>query len=155
MRRRNWFLGITALAAAAGPGCGPSGGLKFRLIDHVVTGKVLVKGKPGAGVKLVFVPVEGGSNAGQTYNLVAADDGTYRVNSLTGTGGPAEGEYAVCASYPTGPGKDRFRGEFNDPKTTPFRVAITPATTELEPIKIDKYDLPARGKDRPKAEATD
>lgn len=117
---------------------------KFAVIDHVVTGKVSVSGKPGAGVKLVFIPVEGGSNAGQTYNLVVGDDGTYTVNSLVASGGPAAGDYVICASYPQGPGNDLFKGEFNDPKTTPFKATITPETHELPIIKIEKYTLPAK-----------
>lgn len=135
---------VLLLVSLVASGCDSQGDHKFKVVDHVVTGRLLVKGKPGAGVKLVFIPVEGGTNTGQVYNLVVGDDGTYTVNSLVAGGGPAEGDYVICASYLLGPGKDLFRGEFNDPKTTPFKVSIRPETRELEPINIDKYSLPVK-----------
>lgn len=137
------------LTAAVAVGCGDSAP-KVKMIDHVVTGKVTVKdGKPGAGIKLMLVAPEG-QNKGAVYNVVTDEEGKYTVNSLLGNGGPAEGDYVVCVSLPLGPGKDQFNGEFNDPKTTPYKVSIRPDTTELEPIAVDKYDLSAWARKKPK-----
>ena len=105
---------------------------------YPVQGKVLYKGQPAAGARVVFHP-KGNVDPQSLCPLATVQpDGSFVLATFQpGDGAPA-GEYAVVVTWPSKGGAkaaggtiDRFRGAYSDPDRSPFQVRIAEGNNDL------------------------
>ena len=105
---------------------------------YPVQGKVLYKGQPAAGAKVVFHP-KGTADPQPLCPLATVQpDGSFMLATFQpGDGAPA-GEYAVVVTWPSkGGGKvaggavDRLRGAYGDPDRSPLQARVVEGNNEL------------------------
>ncbi|QDT55764.1 Nickel uptake substrate-specific transmembrane region [Caulifigura coniformis] len=105
-----------------------------------VAGRVLVNGKPAAGVTVRFQS-DDGELAGQDRQPVATtdDQGNFQLSSHGNADGAAPGNYVVTFFWPTNPikaDKDRLRGRFMNAAQSRFKVSIG-QDTALPPFELE------------------
>jgi hypothetical protein len=152
MFRQNGFpVSLCLLCAVAGGGCG-GGTEDGRLAVQPASGKVTVAGQPAAGVFVVLYPAPGtpAAQAGVKPSGTTGEDGSFRLSTYEQNDGAPAGDYAVTMRWhradPRSAGRpaipfgrqppDRFRGKYNNPQTTSWRVTIREGDNELPPFEI-------------------
>ncbi|MBN9120326.1 MAG: hypothetical protein J0I06_14410 [Planctomycetes bacterium] len=135
---------FVVLVCAAAVGCGGSGGISAPKTAPV-SGTVLVKGKPAAGVKVTFHPQFDMGAVKFTPNGETNKEGRFTLNTAAaGTGAPPGG-YAVTFELLRG-GTDKngqdvevdvWKGKYADPARSSFKVTIEDGDNALEPFKLD------------------
>jgi hypothetical protein len=113
-----------------------------------VQGKVVHKGQPVGGAKVVFHPATEGS-AIDWPAAITEVDGTFVLKTGDRTGA-AEGSYKVavsCMEPSTQKGEgmamgaieeiDRFKGAYSDPAKSKFSVDVKPGPNQLEPFVLE------------------
>jgi len=153
--RRDCRSGMLCLGLVILLGCGPD-----RIKVYPVNGKVLYKGKPAAGARIIFHP-QGGSDKMMQERPVgfAGDDGVFQLTTFdSGDGAPA-GEYIVTVKWTGGARqpsygaadenappedprdrvrrKDRLKGKYWDPRKSELRAAIDEGPNDLSPFDLN------------------
>ncbi|MDY3552739.1 hypothetical protein R5W24_001827 [Gemmata sp. JC717] len=107
-----------------------------------VRGKVLVNGKPAAGVT-VSLHQTGEKTLVMNPRGVSAADGTFQIGYQTATDGAPAGQYAVTFVWLPPRGEtdpeekpDRLKGRFSNPATAKWKVTVNAGPTELEPFDL-------------------
>jgi hypothetical protein len=133
--------GLIALA-----GCGEA-----KLPLYPVTGTVLVDGKPAAGARVIFCPIETSSTELQKERPLGTTgpDGKFQLTTFLKDDGVPAGEFKVLVQWLGGPptpeqqrdgygggGSDRLRGKYMKLDSTPLTATITEDTTELPPFEL-------------------
>lgn len=134
---------LVSLACAAAVGCG-SGGLSVPKTAPV-SGTVLVKGKPVAGVKVTFHPQFDMGSVKFTPIGETNKEGRFTVNTGAGGAGAPPGDYVVTFELLRGGADksgqdievDAWKGKHADPAKSPFKVTINSGDNALEPFKLD------------------
>jgi len=120
------------------PGCGKKG-----IPLYPASGKLLMGGKPAAGVFVIFAPVDPGQDDQISRpHATTEEDGSYALTTRElGDGGPA-GEYRVILIYEplTSPGLTRrekktirIDSRYAKAETTPLRARIEPGPGNVIP----------------------
>jgi len=134
-------LCLAALLIALVPGCG-----KKEIQLYPASGKLLMGGKPAAGVFVTFVPVEAGQDDQITRSFATTgEDGSFTLSTWQpGDGAPA-GDYRVTLLYEplTSQGLGgrlnnkknpiRIDPKYARPETTPLRGHIDPGPSNVIP----------------------
>ncbi|HLJ12600.1 MAG TPA: hypothetical protein VKU82_15505 [Planctomycetaceae bacterium] len=97
-----------------------------------VTGEVEVDGSPAADVAVTFTDVKGFDAKNPILSSAYTDkEGKFKISTFKEGDGVPEGEYVLtfewCARNAfTGVygGPDKFKGRYNDPKISPFKVTV-------------------------------
>lgn len=124
-------------------GCGDSGN---RVDVHPVSGKVLHRGGPATGAKVVLYATERPDSTTPFPSAVVQPDGSFTLTSYTvGDGAPA-GKYKVTVVWPEPipPGvhaeshspADRLGGRYSNPDQSKLEVTVTEGENELEPFNL-------------------
>ncbi len=138
MRLQLAWTAIVFLTLASA-GCGKK---EQRVPVYPVSGKVLVRGKPVAGVLVVLHAVDGSQPAPSRPNAKTAADGTFRLSTYDPQDGAPAGNYAVTLFWfrnnPDDDGSaDRFKGKYGNP-AKPFRtVTVTTDGNELPVFEVN------------------
>lgn len=135
---------FVALVCAAAVGCGGAGGISAPRTAPV-SGTVLVKGKPTAGVKVTFHPQFDMGQVKFNPNGETDKEGRFTLNTAAGAAGAPPGEYAVTFELLRA-GTDRagldvevdaWKGKYADPSKGSFKVTVKDGDNALEPFKLD------------------
>jgi hypothetical protein len=123
--------------------CGCSGEPR----TYPVRGKVLYKGQPAAGAKVIFEPKNNSDPRALRPTATVIADGSFTLSSREpGDGAPA-GEYAVLLIWPDEPARgrglavkqpsrDRLRGAYSNPDKPLRQVQITEGNNELPAFEL-------------------
>lgn len=136
---RSSFGRVAALLVALAPvGCEKP---EARVPVYPVSGKVLVGGKPVAGVMVVLHAADGSQPAPARPNAKTAADGTFRLSTYEPQDGAPAGTFAVTLFWfkntPDDDGSaDRFKSRYADPKAPVRTVTITEGSNELPLIEV-------------------
>ena len=125
-------------------GCGASDG---KIKVYPVSGKVLVKGQPAAGARVVFYPTvdEIDGKKLPTPGGEADESGEYRLESYTSKDGAPAGDYKVGITWlapppPNATGifdqKDRLAGRFSNPQSSKRTAHIEKGGAEVPPFEL-------------------
>jgi hypothetical protein len=110
---------------------------------YPVTGRVLHKGRPAAGARVVFHP--SGTTDPQAPRPLATvqADGSFTLASYGQGDGAAVGDYTVTVVWPsqasrtaTGSAVDRLHGAYSDPARSPLRARVVEGQNALEPFDL-------------------
>jgi hypothetical protein len=112
-----------------------------RVPVYPVSGRVLVGGKPTAGVLIVLHAADGSQPAPSKPNAKTAADGTFKLSTYDPQDGAPAGEYAVTLFWfknnPDDDGSaDRFKGKYGNPAKPVQNVTIAPGSNELPAIEV-------------------
>lgn len=136
-------LGLACgLLAAAAAGCGnPSESGRPDLFP--VSGRVLVGGKPAAGVTVNFHPQPASASPQLVPTATTEADGTFHLRTFAPADGAPHGDYVVTASWWTHSDGgddaqpiDRLRGRYSNPAQSPLKAQITAGPNELSPFVL-------------------
>lgn len=135
MASRSAWVGVVALALA---GCEKK---DERVPVFPVSGKVLVNGKPTAGVLVVLHHQGGDLPLPGRPNAKTAADGTFRLTSYEPQDGAPAGTYALTAHYFKNSADDdgsfdQFKNRYGDPAKPVRTVTIGPTTNELPVLEL-------------------
>ena len=149
MRTRTTVAALAAAALAAA-GCGE----KNKKLAVVPTeGRVLYKGKPAVGARVVLVPVADDSPTGVKPRGVVGKDGAFRLTTYDAADGAPPGEYRVSLRWPRprasaadadeggppgppgGVQPDVFGERYSDPKKSGLTVRVEPGKP-IDPILL-------------------
>jgi hypothetical protein len=118
-----------------------------------VTGTVTVDGKPAAGVRLVFCPVNASEEAMKQRPMGTTDEqGRYSLTTFVLGDGAPPGDYKISATWLAAPkqvvvdergsvGTDRFMNRYAIPEQSGITAKIAEDTTELP---VMEFKLPRR-----------
>jgi hypothetical protein len=118
---------------------------------YPVRGELYVASQPAAGAMLILHPASSGAESGEWPSgyprAFVKEDGSFAVSTLADEDGAPPGEYVALVQWlPTSAGdaesdagaaKDRLKGRYMNPKTSPLRVKV-----EERPNDIPRFDLP-------------
>lgn len=112
-----------------------------------VTGKVMLKGKPAAGVRVKFHPQFDIGEIKYVPEGETSADGSFVLSTGAPGNGAPPGDYAVTFEKPEIESArksnyleteiDRFQGKYADPEDTPWTVTIDAGENRLEPFELD------------------
>jgi 5-hydroxyisourate hydrolase-like protein (transthyretin family) len=110
-----------------------------------VSGTVLVKGKPAAGVKVTFHPQFDMGSVKFTPNGETGKDGRFTLNTAAPGDGAPPGDYAVTFELMQAATDKRgldtevdvWKGKYADPAKSSWKVTIKGGDNVLEPFKLD------------------
>jgi len=137
-------IGLGCFALLTSFGCGPDDG---RVRVDPVHGKVLVKGQPAEGARIVFYPTavpEPGQKI-PTPSATTDVNGEYRLDSYESEDGAPAGDFKVTVVWPEPPPpnatgifeqKDRLRGRYASPDTTQLTATIEVGGGEISPFEL-------------------
>jgi hypothetical protein len=94
-----------------------------------VHGQVYVNGKPAAGAKVFFTPIETDPDAVAPYGVVDAEGSFDLTTYLTFDGAPA-GKYVVTIRWPG------FKGLYDNPKTSKLTATVEKTANDLPPFQL-------------------
>lgn len=131
------FLTLVAVVAVTGCEKPP----EPRVPVYPVRGKVLVGGKPVAGIMIVLHAADGSQPAPAKPNAKTTADGTFQLSTYDPQDGAPAGEYAVTMFWfkntPDDDGSaDRFKGKYGNPKHPIQKVTIAAGPNELPVIQV-------------------
>jgi len=136
---------FVSLAVCALAGCGRGISVPATV---PVTGTVLIKGKAVGGVLVTFHPQFDIGAVKFTPSALTDPAGKFvlRTGSAAGDGAPV-GKYAVTFSYPVVETDrkhgnveveiDAWKGKYNDPAASKWKVEVRPGENPLEPFRLD------------------
>lgn len=137
---RGWAATVVLVAGCSGPP--PLPGPQ----PHPVRGKVVYQGKPAVGFQVAFQPMEQWDGPRFAPSATTDENGEFQLQSYQpGDGAPAR-EYAITfqklervpSDDPDDPQPpiDRLRGQFSNPRASPFRVTVQEGENVLEPFVL-------------------
>lgn len=108
-----------------------------------VSGRVLVGGRPAAGVIVRLHPLNHVLDPGVPHPFGETDaDGVFQLGIEEGRDGAPAGQYLVTLEWPAaGGGGDRLGGTYAEPDGTGLTAVIEESTTALAP-----FELPSGGR---------
>ncbi|QJW98939.1 hypothetical protein [Frigoriglobus tundricola] len=145
---------VLLAALLSGCGLGNTGATPTR-------GQVHTGSAPAEGVQVTLVPIDGKDEPASRPSGVVGADGTFTLSTYDPATrksheGAPPGKYAVLVTWypPAGlgssrdgtPRADRLGGRYKDAATSPFRVEVTDAPTELAPIQVTEVGSTANAK---------
>jgi hypothetical protein len=136
----NRFLAILPLSFTL-VGCGPR-----ETPTHPVAGKVVVDGKPAAGVQVAFVPLAKPSDIEANPTATTGKDGAFKLTTRAKDDGAPAGEYKVVLSWTVqdGPNEDpRIRKLLPDQYAAAGSTPLK-ATVQAGPNDVPVFDLKGR-----------
>ena len=141
MRFVNWTVAILSFAIA---GCGAGDG---RLSVYPVSGKVVVKGQPASGAKVIFYP--SAPDAIEKKLPVASGEtdsaGTFKLQSYEPEDGAPEGDYKIAIVWPEPPRpnatgifdeRDRLGGRYSNPDKSGLTAHVESGGGEIPPFQL-------------------
>jgi hypothetical protein len=110
-----------------------------------VSGTVLVKGKPVAGVKVTFHPQFDMGTVKFTPNGETGKDGRFTLSTAAAGDGAPPGEYSVTFELLRGGADkagrdievDAWQGKYADPAKSSWKVTIKDGDNTLEPFRLN------------------
>jgi hypothetical protein len=116
---------------------------------YPVTGRLMVDGKPGEGVKIVFHPIDDPESSLLPSAVVAAD-GSFTLKSwlveerVLEEGAPAGKYHVTCVWFPAdlsgyGAGQafpDKLHGKYSNKSNSGLEAHVQAAPTELPPFEL-------------------
>jgi hypothetical protein len=137
--RGTWAMRMAAIGLGlAGWGCG-GGGAPFADDElRPVTGRVLVAGKPAAGVEVRLHPLNQAAGPGVATPRATTDrNGNFKLRADDAREGAPDGQYHVTLSWPSGSGgADRLGGVYSEPGGSGLTAVIDAGTTALPPFDV-------------------
>lgn len=122
-------------------GCGESAPTAEGQLRPAI-GRVLVAGKPAAGVEVRLHPLnQAGGPAAPTPHATTDRDGNFKLRVDDAHEGAPGGQYHVTLSWPSGPGgADKLGGVYSEPGGSGLTAVIDADTTAIPPfdVKIDR-----------------
>ena len=111
-----------------------------------VQGKVVLKGQPLGGARVIFHPAAEGNAPTDWPAAVTNDDGTFTLKTAGHTGAPV-GNYKVSivcmeksTSKPVGMSMpedvDRLKGAYSNPATSKLSVEVKAGSNDLAPFEL-------------------
>jgi hypothetical protein len=136
MRIRGTVWG--SLVAVSLPECGQPAAPTTDSPAHPVGGRVMVDGKPAAGVEVHLYPLNRYREAGVARPRGTTDrDGGFRLVTGEGKEGAPSGQYHVTLVWPAGGGgADRFGGAYAEPDGSGLTALIDDGTAELPTFNV-------------------
>ena len=141
---RTSFLVCGLVVCLIGVGCGADDG---RIKVYPAQGKVLVKGQPALGARVVFYPTTSDVD-GKKLPTPAGDtdaSGKYVLTSYKPEDGAPAGDYKVTVVWLEPPPanaqgifdqKDRLQGRYSDPQTSPLKATVPEGGGEILPFEL-------------------
>jgi hypothetical protein len=151
MKRRHvaiWLVSSLMFFGCARPGDG--------LTKYPVSGKVLVNGKPEAGIVVRFEHKDTklkGQNARHPVGITQAD-GMFQLSTNGEYDGAVAGVYAVTFIWPeskSSPAGDHFQGKFRNSETSKFTATVEPGPNLLPVFELN-FEPAAKSETRPSRE---
>ncbi len=135
---------LFALISVVAIGCGADDG---RVKVYPVNGKVLVKGEPAAGARVVFYPAAADAVEKKLPSPAAETDasGQYRLQSYRPEDGAAVGDYKVSVTWLEPPPanaqgifdqKDRLGGRYSNPDKSELTARVDKGGGEIPPFEL-------------------
>jgi hypothetical protein len=133
------------VALALTPACGKNDG---RVKVYPVQGKVLVRGAPAEGARVVFYPVSDDlKKPGMPVPEGTTDaEGVFKLKSYEADDGAPEGDFRVSviwfeplppdADPEAVPTKDRLSGRYNDPQKSQLTAKVEKGGGEIPPFEL-------------------
>ena len=109
---------------------------------HPVEGTVTWRDDPAEGATVIFHPPGASDAAAPTPNALVAADGTFRLGTYRTDDGAPAGTYRVTIEWPEagkpleGPGPDRLRGRYANPRKPEWTVEVKEGPNVLEPFVL-------------------
>ena len=140
--QRLYFFAIVAVILSIAA-CGKSDG---RVKVYPVHGKVLVKGTPAEGARVVFYPVaeELKKRGMPVPDATTNSEGVFKVTSFQPNDGAPEGEYTVSITWlepatqdaHESAAKDRLAGRYSDPQKSQLTAKVEKGGGEIPPFDL-------------------
>lgn len=140
--RLTLFTLVLSGVAAALSGCSRG---EARVPVYPVNGKVTFEGAPPTGAFIILHPAQ--AKEGQpTPSGKVKDDGTFTLTSYDGDDGAPAGDYSVSIKWyklikngsDVKAGPNVIPAKYGAPETSPWKVKVGEAPTQLEPLDIKK-----------------
>jgi hypothetical protein len=133
---------ICLCLAFAVSGCRDSG----QVAVHPVSGKVMHRGEPAVGAKVVLYAVDRQDPTIPFPTGVVESDGSFRLTSYQESDGAPAGKFRVAVSWPepipagenaeTFSPRDRLRDRYSNPEKSGLEVTIVRGENVLEPFEL-------------------
>ena len=109
-----------------------------------VQGKVIYRGKPATGARVIFHPHDENAPQSPRPSAEVQPDGSFRLSTYVSQDGASPGRYAVTIFWPSAAriedtenaGPDQLHGRYSNYKTTPIRVEILAGANALDTFKL-------------------
>ena len=109
-----------------------------------VQGKVIYRGKPATGARVIFHPQDENGPQSPRPSAEVQPDGSFRLSTYVSQDGAPPGRYAVTIFWPSAAriadtenaGPDQLHGRYSNHKTTPIRVEIVAGANVLDTFKL-------------------
>ena len=110
-----------------------------------VQGKVIYRGKPATGARVIFHPQDENGRQSPRPSAEVHPDGTFRLSTYVSQDGAPPGRYAVTIFWASAArivdtenaGPDQLHGRYSNHKTTPIRVEIVAGANVLDTFKLE------------------
>lgn len=110
-----------------------------------VTGQVTYKGKPAAGATVVLFTTKAEDTSDVAPSAVVKDDGSFAITVYEPGDGAPEGDYVATVQWRkmvtgaggSAAGPNVLPEKYANPKTTPIKVSVAGAATQIPPININ------------------
>lgn len=144
-KRPRGLKGLTVIGVLLLGGCADS--LEPEIpVRHPVAGKVLYRGQPARGFRVIFHPLQDFGEVKFAPSAITDDEGKFRLQSYDPDDGAPLGEYAVTFEWPDHliqaddpdpkPVNDRLRGAYSDPGKSQIKVTVVAGQNELQPMVL-------------------
>jgi hypothetical protein len=137
MQSKNGFLLAVLMAAAMG-GCSS----EKRVAVFPVSGKVSFQRRPAAGAQVVLHPVKNSESNDVAPTATVQNDGSFAITAYEPGDGAPNGDYVATVQWYRfskelgGPGPNVIPAKYSNPRTSPIRVSVNGAPTEVQPIVL-------------------
>lgn len=107
-----------------------------------VTGRVMFEGRPAAGAQVVLHPVNRAEANDVAPTGTVGADGSFTITAYEPGDGAPDGDYVATVQWYRyaqalgGPGPNVIPVKYANPRTSPIKVSVNGAATELQPIVL-------------------
>ena len=115
-------------------------------VPHPVHGKVMYRGQPAKGFRVVFYPLGEQGKRKFAPSAISDEKGEFRLCSYHPDDGAPTGEYAVTFQWPQAvktidenelPQEvDRLQDRYSNPKTSRFKATVREGDNTLDPFVL-------------------
>ncbi len=110
-----------------------------------VQGKVLYRGTPAAGARVIFHLQDVDDPQAPRPSAEVQPDGSFRLSTYLSHDGAPPGRYTITISWPSATrkvdtenaGPDQLQGRYSNPKTTPLRAEVRECPNDLHTFTPD------------------
>ena len=109
---------------------------------HPVEGSVTWRGEPAEGATVILHPQVPNDTSEPRPNGQVAADGTFQLGTYGTADGAPVGSYGVTIEWPEpgkpleGPGPDRLRGRYANPRKPEWTIEVKEGPNQLEPFVL-------------------